>query len=241
MDDRELLNLKKTSESIVVMGSGWSINNISEYQWKAISNVNSIGFNWFCKHQFAPTFYIIREQANIASRKNHDESPEALISLLSKKNYKDTLMIVLDVSKHSPHAFKYRKLIKTITNQYITIKDFKVKGSFNIKYMFKDMFNVGLYHGKCSLVNVIHFILQMKYENVYFAGVDLYDSRYFWLREKETRHTVKNKCKKYNSKHAVAGYTLKFLNKIQKNTKLKMYSLSEKSLLCKIMEYKTFP
>jgi hypothetical protein len=52
----ELLKLK-TSDTLFILGSGPSINQLSNDDWKTISLHNSIGFNFFMAHDFVPTYY----------------------------------------------------------------------------------------------------------------------------------------------------------------------------------------
>ena len=53
LDLREI----KGSDTVFILGSGTSINEISDERWKGISRHDSIGFNLWFLHPFVPTIY----------------------------------------------------------------------------------------------------------------------------------------------------------------------------------------
>src|SRR5690554_5249502 len=54
---RDNLITYKNSNILFILGSGPSINEITEDQWTHISACDSIGFNWFLVHSHVPTYY----------------------------------------------------------------------------------------------------------------------------------------------------------------------------------------
>jgi len=236
--DKEQFLLLKQSDTIVVLGSGFSINNISSSEWEIISSVDSIGFNWFCHHKFGPTFYIVREQASILNRAIETEKVDNLYKELSKKSYENTCLILHSLKKHSPRSYSYIEHSSMFKQRGIIVKD--TKGLLSPKYLRKDIFNYGSFHGKCSLTNVLHVILYMKYKRIFFSGIDLYNSRYFWLGKKTTRLNIINKGFLWHDKHPVFKRVLRLIRIIKKNfTTINMYCTNKKSLLHKIIPYKS--
>src|SRR5277367_6231679 len=61
----ESLNLQrcKTSETLFVLGSAWSINDISDERWQIIGRHDTIGFNFWPAHPFIPRFYVFESLA----------------------------------------------------------------------------------------------------------------------------------------------------------------------------------
>jgi len=216
----------KTSDTIVVFGSGWSINKIKDSQWEKIKEFNSIGFNWFCKHSFEPTFFLVREQANTRARKYKGEKPKHIFKYMNR--YEKTCLIVADIRSTAPSSFNYARHLNEFAGRGVVLKD---KKRTKIKNLKKNIFSFGILHGKLTLCNVFHLIVWFGYKKILFAGVDLYDSRYFWLGKDETRHTVKGKRKRANSKHAITAPTIRLVRSFRRFG-IEMYSLNKKSLLC---------
>ncbi|HYK35227.1 hypothetical protein [Alloacidobacterium sp.] len=55
----ETLNLPslRTSDTLFVLGSAWSINSISDKRWQIIARHDSVGINFWPVHPFLPRFY----------------------------------------------------------------------------------------------------------------------------------------------------------------------------------------
>lgn len=236
IDEQEFLS-KKTSDTIFVLGSGPSINDVHQEQWDVISKFNSIAFNWFVFNKFEPTFYLIREQANLPQRKGQKESIKNFIRRLNA--YKNTTGIICDVSHHTKRAYEYHKDDR-ITIPCIVMKDDNSKSHASKlkKYMVYSPMERGLIHGTCTLYNILHLCIYMKYSTIVFVGVDLNNSQYFWLPHGETRHTVSKKGMSYKDRHAVADDVLGLVSKFKEFEHISMYSASRKSLLCKIIKHK---
>ena len=227
---------KKTSDTIFILGSGYSINKVKEEEWDIIRKHNSIAFNWFCKHPFEPTYFLIREQANLPFRRARGESIKDLIKSVNK--YKNAALIICDVSSHSKNSYRYRK-DKRIKLPYLIVKDDNSKRFKKVKNMRCDPTKKGLIHGTCTIYNVLHLALFLDYKKIVFVGVDLYDSRYFWLKGNKTRHTVKKKNKRCKDRHAIASRTIRFVRKLGKDTGLELYVTNPKSLLKRAIPYKS--
>lgn len=227
----------KTSDTIFVLGSGYSINSIDSKQWDVIKKHNSIGFNWFCKHKFEPTFYLIREQANNRNRSSPDETPNILISRLNE--YSNTAGIIVDVSKHSPHSYNYSK-DENLKLPCVVLRDNKSNKSIKsiVRNIHRDPFSkTGIIHGSCTPISVTHLMHFLGYQRIVFVGIDLYDSRYFWLNKNETRHTVKKKEMNFRDEHSVAKSLINFISAYRKFSN-EMYTTNPKSRLSQVIPVK---
>ena len=89
----------------------------------------------------------------------------------------------------------------------------------------------------CSLVNALHIAMSLNPKEIIFLGVDLYDSKYFWMKENKTRHTVRNKGQTFKSRHATHNRAI-HLVRCMKKTKYTFISGVKKSLLNSIIDYK---
>lgn len=238
LDKKQLIKTKK-SDTLVVFGCGWSINTLTADDKRNLLKFDSIGFNWFAKSNIPTTYYLIREQANIPKRQSDGETPGELIRLLSKKTYKKTKIIVLDVSGHSPKALPWwdSSMLSHFDQLGIVLKDTKYrKNKARVQDWDKNIVETGVYHGWCTLTNVMHIGVNIGYRKFIFVGVDLYDSRYFWLDDTSTRDSVKEKKKDYRSQHAISGVTLDLIQDIRGlRPDLEMYTYNPKSLLKNII------
>lgn len=231
-------------DSVFILGSGYSINNISDKCWDKMQNHVSIAFNWFCFHDFEPSIYIAREQANIKKRQNKKETVSSFIKNIKK--YKKTSMIVSDISRHSPHAYLYKNNSHVQSLNPDVLKDIKVKSQLDSKQLkarlMKNAFTSNeCFHGDkktaCTLVNALHVAMSLNPKNIILLGVDLNDSRYFWMSKKETRHTVKKKGQTYQSKHATYKKAI-HLVRCANETKINILSGSKNSLLNQTIPYR---
>jgi len=98
-----------------------------------------------------------------------------------------------------------------------------------LNHIDKDIFKEGLYHGRNTLFSVMHFVHFMGYKRIIFAGVDLNDSKYFWLGNKR-RHTVK---KKVTHRHKTADDTISLIRMYNAKYDAKLMTINPKSLLAK--------
>ena len=238
------LSRYSNQNNVFILGSGYSINDITDKCWSKLQNHVTIAFNWFCFHDFEPSMYVAREQANIKKRQNKKETVNSFISRI--KRYKNTSMIVSDISRHSPNAYLYKnnKYVKS-TNPDI-LEDVKTKiqltdSQLKAKLMKNAFTSKKCFHGDkrtaCTLVNAIHLAMSLNPKNIILLGVDLNDSRYFWMNKKETRHTVRKKGQTCNSKHATYKKALRLVNCINK-TKFNLLSGSKRSSLNQTIQYK---
>jgi hypothetical protein len=249
---------RKKSDTIVIYGSGYSINDITEDQWSKLNKFDSIGFNWFLKSKRTVTFYLLREQDIWRKNGTGDESRREVRDTLNQC-YANTCCIIVDLSR-SHHKWQitehygkpiYQRRInlpgvivkeifaKTSLTEYIKNKNSKkVLCDYLESY---DIFEKGLIYDFCSLVSILHLVTFLKYKRIIFAGVDLYDHRYFWLNNNKLRTATREKGRMLNSKHFVADYTCRVIDAYGNYFKdVDISVLNPKSLLAKKIKIWSF-
>ena len=235
------MNKVKKSDTITIYGCGSSINNLTENEKDRLHQFDSVAFNWFAFSHIPVTYYLVREQANIPKRVHGDETVDNFYYLINKY-YKKSCIVIHDLKHHSPDAYDYscyNNPTRQFIPSYITVKDVKLKGNDPgvERWRKENILKDGIHHGKTTMTNVLHFAVWMGYEKIIFVGVDLYDSRYFWLKDNETRYSVRNKKKNMNSQHQAANDTLSLVKKVKQiYPDIKMYTYNKKSLLSNIIE-----
>jgi len=90
----------KTSDTLFVLGSAGSINEISDEKWQIIGRHDSVGINFWPVHQFVPRFFTFE---NIP----HDWHPamyKIFLSLLERRAnaYANTVKIITEVKSLEP-------------------------------------------------------------------------------------------------------------------------------------------
>lgn len=169
---------KKKSDTAVFLGSGSSINNISDEQWKAISKTDTWTVNNWVYHPFVPDFYHVevkKYNKDIVKRRiaeRGDAYKDVTFVVNTKRRY------ILDVigSKKNVYLYKMHKINVA-------------KKSIVPKYEPNNNPNVLTCNLNSSLTMLLELMCRLKYKRVVFFGVDLLNSLYFWTDRPEYGET----------------------------------------------------
>lgn len=217
------LRKKKNSDEAVFLGCGPSINDLSPEAWKKIENLDIwASNNWFI-HDVVPNFYHLEV-------KQHRNGEFAKRMIETKKElYKDVNWI-LDSSrpylfdmvkdKWFENIFPYNKVYRGDDGYYTPTPD-KVQVSC-----------------MASLTIILDVMQKMNYKKIYFCGVDLYSSEYFWTdNDKYSAHKIPyliSTCKP-DERPATAPHTTlktaKFIQQFGIHNNINFVNLAEKSEL----------
>lgn len=160
------------------------------------------------------------------------ETTEELFRILSTKPYLDSCILVHKLKQKE--SFPYHSNIHKFAGEGIVVNDLKKK--LVKQFPDFDIYNDGVIHGKCTLVNALHIAWHMKYSRIIFVGIDLYDSRYFWLKPNVTRQSVKNKKRIFSSRHSIAKMVISVVKDFKNiYPDIKLYTYNPKSLLRKVV------
>jgi hypothetical protein len=173
----------KTSDTLFVLGSGKSIADYNEAQFKEIGKHDSIGFNFWLLHPFVPTFYT-------AECKPDSNRSDDLWKNLEVRS---------DDYREVPVIFKYSKafvkqcihLPEKLTSVYLA-SHFAIPGmsvaAFRKWLTLLDSIGCFSPQGangiimfrQASLSWLITFAMQLGYTKIIFCGVDLNTPKYFF-------------------------------------------------------------
>lgn len=175
----------RTSDTLFVFGSGYSLHHITPEGWAHIAEHNTLGFSWFVYQDFIRTDYqIIREI--------HSEVFDRDIWLPEYQRYgkavrenphlKDTILLAQQGWK----AFGANRLI----GMGLLGKRRKLLRFHNIPYSPDQPYPTtrladGVLHHLGTLSDAINFGVIGGWRQIVLVGVDLYDRRYFWLEGDE--------------------------------------------------------
>tara|TARA_B100000029_G_scaffold91521_1_gene81469 strand:+ start:1149 stop:2060 length:912 start_codon:yes stop_codon:yes gene_type:complete len=189
LSERELLASRK-SDTVFIFGSSYSLNTISEKEWKFFETHETVGFNWFVHQNWIRCdFHLIRGISNFDMDKPIWKSDlEQYFNLINSKSlYSNTIFLV-------QKGFAAINGNRTIGLKLLpkTSKIFRWKKTRGPDPKFS--FDQGLSHNNSSLDETVNFAFLMGWKHIVLVGVDLYDRRYFWLPSDEARliDTVRN-------------------------------------------------
>jgi hypothetical protein len=180
--DKEFLKYK-TSDTIFILGSGPSINLITENQWDHISKHNSIGFNYWLVHEFVPTLFM------------YQGVDEAMLNLLNDSfdKYKDVPFILRGTDIAFGRFNMNDSRINLLKNNPVYfLNSFPVSSMSNIeiKKLIKFMHSLGYFNFgeisrltpkfRSSLGLLISLCYQMGYKKIVLCGMDMQNSQHFW-------------------------------------------------------------
>lgn len=184
----------KTSSKLFIIGSGYSLNNISESEWKQIEENDSFGFGFSFLTDHIPTFYSIESTVNTESNEfGRSKIGELVYQLFMsrKETYKDVIKIVSDLDENNITHFENFGRDFFDENLYVVntvngignteeqleklIKYYIQTGVFERENQIDKLFKF-----RATLSMAISFGIKMGYEEIILCGIDLSDPRYFF-------------------------------------------------------------
>ena len=182
--NEEELRTSRRSSTVFVFGSGSSLNEIPESEWRHFEQHDTLGFNWFVYERFVRCDYHL-----IRGIPDTDLVPEVwrpqldtYFSLLrSNPCFERTIFLVQTGFRaiNGNRAIGYRYLPQT--NPVFLWR------TNSSRQLPSESFAAGLSHGHSTLQECMNFAYLTGWERIVLVGVDLYDRRYFWLPSNETR------------------------------------------------------
>ncbi len=192
LSDVDLLDYK-TSDTVFILGSGSSINELTEREWNQINENDSIGLNFWLTHDFVPTFYVYELS-------KYESDRETFYQLLDYKedDYSDVPFIMKDTARTFPHCDPTR-IPDTLLNNTYLCKSIRIPWKnmdyevftrslhwFNKREYFSQggRISCGL-QKRASISFLIFLAMNMGYDKIVLCGVDMNDSKYFYEEERD--------------------------------------------------------
>lgn len=181
----DAIEARKSSDTLFVLGSGTSINEMTDRMWDEIKAANSIGFNNWMLHSFIPTYYM-RE-----SKSNYRANPEFLRLIKAKcKQYASTPMVLRGFKDQErddmlgPREFPEALRSNLCMPLHL---DVPAGSEDELRTFLRLWRRLGFLfwrdvHLSCraSLSTLIYIGVIHGYRHIVLCGIDLNDSRYFW-------------------------------------------------------------
>lgn len=199
-----LTDIDRDSDTVIIFGSGYSINDISDEEWDKIDeNADTFSFNHFYKGEFIDIdYHIVRETTKgwgVATR--HGQIKEYFQGISENSHFDDTLFYVLHDERATDSVwgvYFFDLLSGRPVCPYANDRDRRLPGE-----------HLGeVAHNIATLFDAVNIAYLMGYESIVLAGVDLYDRRYFWLPADQAREEDKKRGASEEDQHKTANPVL---------------------------------
>lgn len=204
----ESKDIRRAKDTVFVMGSGYSIAGISEQEWSHFRETGDIlGFNWFFRGEFIPvTYHVVREMGGFRTvLANKRMFKSYTTELFNNPCYRNTTYFV-QCDKKAQATLWCVFFLKMFKNKKVCFYKNLPDGA-GIYEPSDDI--TAIPHCGVSLFDVINVSYILGYKKIVLVGVDLYDRRYFWLRQDETREGEPKRGASYSDIHSTLSRVLK--------------------------------
>lgn len=201
LDERALRRTRR-SDTVFVFGSGASLNDLTPAEWAEIERHDTLGFNWWVHQRFVRTdYHLIRgiPDTDLDPRVWRPQVADYFRLLRDNPLFDGTIFLV-----HS--GFRAINGNRAIGGQLLPDQSrvFLWRSSMRVGPP-SGSFREGLVHGQSTIQECINFAYLLGWKRVVLTGVDLYDRRYFWLPQDETRSIDERRGANAAEPHVQAG------------------------------------
>jgi hypothetical protein len=209
------LHSKKTSDQIFILGSGYSINEITPAQWTHIETHDSFGFNTWCFHPHVPTYYGLETSL-------YTDFTHIIVNQFNRrKEAYSKVPLFIQYQHFIKSGFSYQEHLKLAKDQVYYFVPYTPHTTNT--YLLRQAIRKSLEERKNDLTEVIHYAgslsyvimmcYRMGYKKITLLGIDMNDPRYWYMKEgvsKEAKeiadyleaHAAKTGRSKRGGKHA---------------------------------------
>lgn len=177
------LRASRKSDTVFVFGSGYSLNDISDDEWRHFERHDTLGLSGFIYQNWIRTdYHLIRGWVEVKAGAFNWRGQAATFAdaLHANPHFKDTILIMQGeyLAQFCNTLIGYG-LIRPGTRIF---RYHTARGAKAPSLCFKE----GLTHAYGTLSDAVNFASCLGWKRIVLVGVDLYDSRYFWLKSHET-------------------------------------------------------
>jgi hypothetical protein len=179
----------KTSDTVFVLGSGSSINEISDRRWEVIGHHDSVALNFWPVHPFVPRIYLFE---NIDRTEGYETMFDCFQNLLRgrARDYRNVTKIITELRSLSPQlVFEIPEGFRP--NMYIGYSTGVVARNnreliAGMRYLRRrgifEPANRVVWHFKygSSVIAALSLATRMHYRRIVLCGIDLGNADYFY-------------------------------------------------------------
>jgi hypothetical protein len=183
------LSALKTSDTVFILGSGWSINEIPSERWDIVGRHDTIGFNFWPVHPFVPRIFVFESVCPDVQQDIYN----ALFGVIERRahDYEGTVKILTD-----PHPQSERQIVHELPeafrkNLYVGytapvtarsrgeledgMRYLRANGVFRPSDRTEWLFKYG-----GSVIAMLSLAVRMNYKQIVLCGIDLGKQDYFY-------------------------------------------------------------
>ena len=173
----------RKSDTVFIFGSGYSLNDISPDEWRHFEAHDTLGFSGFIYEKWIRVdYHLVRGWVEVkAGAFNWQAHTQQFADILNGNAlFRDTILVLQgEYLAQFCNALIGYGFLRSGTRlfRYTTARGTKVPTR---------RMGDGLCHTVGTLSDAVNFAYCLGWKNIVLVGVDLYDSRYFWLKSNET-------------------------------------------------------
>jgi hypothetical protein len=181
----------KTSDTVFVLGSGWSINEIPNARWEVIGRHDSIAMNFWPLHAFVPRVYLFENVKRIEGWESIFDELQRLLQRRAQ-DYRNTIKIISEeLQLFAPRQLVFEVPENFRRNLYIGFSSAVVARTeaelvAGLRYLRRQgLFAPGthipwLFKYQGSVIGVLSLAARMGYRRIILCGIDLGKAEYFY-------------------------------------------------------------
>lgn len=178
--DEDAVRAARRSDTVFVFGSGFSLNEIPADEWEAISRHDTFGFNAFYHQEWVRVDFHLLRGGVYGELRWRVHAEEVSARLRANPRFAETIFLLQD------------DYLGYFANQLVG-HGLLPEGARLLRYrtarapgLPTRSFADGVRHAPGTLADVVNCAYLLGWKEIVLAGVDLYDSRYFWLEPDQT-------------------------------------------------------
>jgi len=175
----------KSSDTLVVVGAGDSLNRISDADWEQLNEFDVAGISYSCLLPVRQKYYFYESPSNDKLIEEHKNKLLPIIMEGEKQGKLQNILWKNPEVRNTPLKGFLNSFQKVITVNMITKNQKSLERVVSLIRIFKlDRFF--MFQARGSIFAIVLFGIALGYKRVIFCGVDLNGSPYFF--EKDARY-----------------------------------------------------
>ena len=182
----EDLSARLKSETVFIFGSGYSLNELAAAEWDHFRGHDTLGLNWFVYQRWIPLgYHYVREVGNPEQRFSREGWLDHVRRFSEEVNssslFKETVFFIQhDFVGLVGNMLVGCRLLRP--GQTIFLYNGYRGGNLPTRSL-----RAGIPRAEGAIGGAINLAYLIGWKHIVLVGVDLYDTRYFWLKENESR------------------------------------------------------
>ena len=177
------LKASRKSDTVFIFGSGYSLNDITAEEWRHFEKHDTVGLSGFVYQKWIRVdYHLIRgwveAKAGALNWKAHSQDFADVLN--ANKYFKDTILIM-----QGEYLAQFCNSLIGCGHIRPGTRIFRYRTARAARTPTPCLAD-GLAHSFGTLSDAVNFAYCMGWKQIVLVGVDLYDSRYFWLKSNET-------------------------------------------------------